>query len=255
MSWYTFARQEAAYAIVAVQFLTRLPVPVLRNFSPSWMDRSIAYFPLAGLIVGGISAGVWLAANHVWPPVISAILAVAAGIAATGAFHEDGLADTADGLGGGLTREKRLLIMKDSRIGTYGTVVLGTALALKVACLGAMAPVAGAVALLAAHTCGRIVPVVASRLVPYAGENDGAKVAPMVPTDRRLAFAIATGLVPALLIPVVPMVAALAAGTAAACWMLAKARKLIGGQTGDVLGASEQAFEVAMLLVLAGFVP
>jgi adenosylcobinamide-GDP ribazoletransferase len=253
MSWFVFARQEAAYAIVAVQFLTRLPVPVLRNFSPSWMDRSIAYFPLAGLIVGGICAGVWLASNLVWPPGIAAVLAVAAGIAATGAFHEDGLADTADGLGGGLTREKRLLIMKDSRIGTYGTVALVTALALKVACLSVMSPWAGAMALLMAHSCGRIVPVVASRLVPYAGETEGAKVAPMMPTGRRLGFAVASGLVPALMIPVVPMVAALAAGTAASCWLLAKACKLIGGQTGDVLGASEQMFEVAVLLVLAGF--
>ena len=248
-----FLRQEAAYAIVAVQFLTRLPVPVLRSFNPCWMDASVAYFPFAGLIVGGICASVWLAATQIWPPGISAILAVAAGIAATGAFHEDGLADTADGLGGGLTREKRLAIMKDSRIGTYGTVVLLTALALKVACLAVMSPWTGAVALLTAHVCGRIVPVVASRLVPYAGETEGAKVSPVVPSGRRLAFAVASGLVLALLIPVVPMVAALAAGTAGACWMLAKAQKLIGGQTGDVLGASEQVFEVAVLLVLAGF--
>ena len=253
MNWVKFVRQEAAYAIVAIQFLTRLPVPVLRNFNPSWMDRSVAYFPFAGFLVGGICAAIWLAANHVWSPAISAILSVAAGIAATGAFHEDGLADTADGLGGGLTREKRLLIMKDSRIGTYGTVVVLIALALKVACLAVMSPWAGAMALLVAHTSGRIVPVVASRLVPYAGETEGAKVAPVIPTARRLAFAVATGLVPALLIPVVPVAVALAAGTVASVWLLAKARKLIGGQTGDILGASEQTFEVAVLLVLAGF--
>lgn len=253
MSLYQFVRQEAAYAIVAVQFLTRLPVPVLNSFNPSWMERSAGYFPFAGLIVGGMSAVIWLAANHVWPPGISAILAIAAGIAATGAFHEDGLADTADGLGGGLTREKRLHIMKDSRIGTYGTVVLLCALALKCACLAVMSPWAGTVALLMAHTCGRIVPVIASKLVPYAGETEGAKVAPLVPSNKRLTFAILTGLAPALLIPWVPMLSALAAGTAASSWMLAKARKLIGGQTGDVLGASEQVFEVAVLLVLAGF--
>ena len=253
MNWYSFLRQETAYAIVAVQFLTRLPVPVLSGFEPSWMDKSIAYFPLVGSIVGAMSAIVWLAANQVWQPPIAAILAIAAGIAATGAFHEDGLADTADGLGGGLTREKRLLIMKDSRIGTYGTVVLVTALALKVASLAVMSPWAGAVALLAAHTCGRIVPVVASKLVPYAGVSEGAKIAPMIPTDRRLAFAVTTGLVPALFIPFVPMLAALLVGVAASTWLLAKARKLIGGQTGDVLGAAEQVFEVAVLIVLAGF--
>lgn len=245
-------RQEGTYLLVAIQFLTRLPVPHLEGFEPRWLDRSAAYFPLVGLIVGLIAAFVLLGAALIWPEPIPAILAVAAGIAATGAFHEDGLADTADGLGGGQSRAQRLLIMKDSRIGTYGTVALVMALGLKVACLSALTPVAGALALLAAHAGGRIMPVIASALLPYGGDGDGAKVAPITPSSRRLAFAVATGLMPFALIPLSPAALALGAGVITAAVLLAKAMHAIGGHTGDVLGAAEQAFETAVLLALAG---
>ncbi|MFX8554357.1 adenosylcobinamide-GDP ribazoletransferase, partial [Acinetobacter baumannii] len=91
--------------------LTRLPVPHLAGFEPDWLTRSAAYFPLAGLIVGAICGIVLSTASEIWGPAVAAVLAVAAGCAATGCFHEDGLADTADGLGGGQTAEQRLLIM------------------------------------------------------------------------------------------------------------------------------------------------
>jgi len=251
MSWYAVLRQEAAYGIVAVQFLTRLPVPPLPGFQPVWMERSVAYFPAAGLLVGLITAAVWFAAWGPWSSAIAAILAIAVGIAATGAFHEDGLADTADGLGGGQSPEQRLAIMKDSRIGTYGTVALVGVLALKVSALALMSPWDGVFALIAVHSAARIVPVVASAVMPYAGELAGAKVAPVKPTFKRLAFAVLTGLMPCLLLPTVPALTALAVGAVVSAWLLWQAQRLIGGHTGDVLGASEQAFEVAMLLVLA----
>lgn len=253
MSWLAVLWQEASYGVVAVQFLTRLPVPVLPSFRPAWMAASVAYFPAAGLLVGLISGGVWFAAWGPWSSAVAAIMAVLAGIAATGAFHEDGLADTADGLGGGQTPEQRLAIMKDSRIGTYGTVALVGALALKVSALALMSPWDGALALVAMHAAARIVPVVASAAMPYAGEIAGAKVAPVSPTRNRLVFAVVTGLVPCLLLQMVPAVTAVAAGAAASAWVLWQAQRLIGGHTGDVLGASEQVFEVAMLLVLAGY--
>lgn len=253
MSAWAWLRQEAAYGVVAVQFLTRLPVPVLSRFEPIWLDRSVAYFPLAGMIVGAISASVFVGGCTIWSPGVAAILAIAAGIAATGAFHEDGLADSADGLGGGLTREQRLTIMKDSRIGTYGTVALVSVLGLKAACLSGLAPHEGAVALLAAHGGGRIVPAVASAVLPYGGETIGAKVAPVTPTPARLAFAIVTGLVPFALLPLGVALLALAAGAVASAVLLAHACRAIGGHTGDVLGGAEQLFEVAVLLVIAGF--
>jgi adenosylcobinamide-GDP ribazoletransferase len=246
-------RSEVDYLLVAVQFLTRLPVPHLAKFEPAWLDRSVAYFPLVGLIVGGISAGMLAAADQIWPMPIAAILAVAAGIAATGAFHEDGLADTADGLGGGLTPLARLEIMKDSRIGTYGLVALVTALALKVACLVALGAQLGVIALLAAHAGGRLMPVLASTWMPYAGEAGVAKVAPVRPTQARVLVATGFAVLPFALLPVMAAGLALALGLIAASLLLVKAWQLIGGQTGDVLGACEQVFEVTVLLVLAGF--
>ncbi len=248
------ARQELNYLAVAVQFLTRLPVPHLAGFEPAWLDRSVAYFPAVGLLVGMISAGVLVAADQVWPQPIAAILAVAVGIAATGAFHEDGLADTADGLGGGLTPTARLEIMKDSRIGTYGLVALVAALALKVAALAALGAQSGVIALLAAHAGGRLVPVVASAWMPYAGEAGVAKVAPVRPTRGRILAATVFALLPFGLLPLMTGGLALLLGFMAASLLLFQAWRLIGGQTGDVLGASEQAFEVSVLLVLAGFI-
>jgi adenosylcobinamide-GDP ribazoletransferase len=252
MIYWDRLRQECLYIAVAVQFLTRLPVPMLAHFQPVWLDRSVAYFPLVGLLVGAISAGVYLAASTVWLQPISVILALAAGIAATGAFHEDGLADTADGLGGGLTVLQRLEIMKDSRIGTYGSVVLSAALALKATSLGAMSPRDGAIALMVAHAGGRIVPVLASAAMPYAGAAGEGKVQPVRPTAKRIALAVVFAGLPFALLPWWVGVVTIAVGGAAACLLLAKAWQLIGGQTGDVLGASEQTFEVAALLVLAG---
>lgn len=246
------ARLEGTYVLVAIQFLTRLPVKALPGFEPAWLERSSAYFPLVGVIVGAIAGTVYLAASAVWGPPVAAVLAIAVGIATTGAFHEDGLADTADGLGGGQTREQRLLIMKDSRIGTYGTAALLTALGLKVAALASLGPWAGALSLLAAHAGGRVVPVVASAILPYAGEAGIAKVAPMSPSRARLAIALLTGAAPFALLPPGLAIGAVVVATLAASWLLAKAMRSIGGQTGDVLGAAEQVFEVCVLLVLAG---
>ena len=93
-------RAEFGYFLGAVQFLTRLPVPHLDGFAPEWLDRGVKYFPLAGLLVGAICAAVLLAASTLWTGVLPALLAVAAGIAATGAFHEDGFGDFFDAMGG-----------------------------------------------------------------------------------------------------------------------------------------------------------
>ncbi|MFM9976954.1 MAG: adenosylcobinamide-GDP ribazoletransferase [Sphingomonadaceae bacterium] len=246
-----FAR-EGAYFATAVQFLTRLPVPRLTGFEQRWLDCAAGYFPLAGLMIGAITAGVMWLAGQALPGMIPAILAVAVGMLATGAFHEDGLADTFDGLGGGHTREQKLAIMKDSRVGTYGLAALFIALTLKIASLAALPLSLAIAALLAAHAGGRIVPVIASAVLPYGGETVGAKVAPISPSAARIAFACATGLVPFALLPLWPSLLALAIGFALAAVILAWAYRAIGGHTGDVLGAAEQAFEVAVLVVLAG---
>lgn len=247
----TLAARECAYVVVAIQFLTRLPVPALSRFEPAWMARAMAYYPLAGLLVGAISAVVWIAAAHVWPAHIAALLAVAAGTLATGALHEDGLADTADALGGGRTREQRLAILKDSRIGPYGTLALIFAVGLKVMALAVLPAMTGALALLAIHAGARTVPVIATALMPYAGDTSAAKVAPMVPTPGRLTFALVTGLLPSLALSVSPALLIWPAGFAAAFAPLLQGRRLLGGYTGDILGAAEQMYEIAALLTLA----
>jgi adenosylcobinamide-GDP ribazoletransferase len=246
-------RRQAILFLCAVQFLTRIPTPALRDFEPDWTTRAARWFPLVGQIVGGLSALALLGAAQLWNSWIAAVLAVTAGVLLTGAFHEDGLADTADGLGGGQTPERRLEIMKDSRVGTYGVFALVAALALKVAALAALSPAQAAAALLAAHGLGRAAAVVVMRLTPYAAQVDASKWKP-VPRGVRsgeVLVAVATSLWPLALLPLAAGGAGLVAGAVLAAAVALLARRLIGGHTGDVLGGAEQVFEVGFLLAVA----
>lgn len=246
------ARQFQLF-LCAVQFLTRLPTPALRNFEPDWITRSAKYFPLVGLIVGCISAAaLWLAAR-LWTGPLPAMVAIAAGVLVTGAFHEDGLADTADGLGGGRDSAHRLEIMKDSRIGTYGASALMICLALKTAALSALHGPATMMSLVAAHGGGRAVAVLAMHLLPYAGDPQAAKSKP-VPngvTRTECLLALVLGLWPLFFMPYVPAIAGLLGGCLLGGAVVLLARRLIRGYTGDVLGATEQLFEVGFLLAVA----
>ena len=239
--------------VVAFQFLTRLPIPRLRDFDPAWISRSARYFPLVGEVVGAISAGVFLGASMIWPAGVAALLAVAAGVLVTGGFHEDGLADTADGLGGGQDPTRRLEIMKDSRVGTYGVLALGLTLALKVAALASLGPLAGALALLAAHGAARGASVLAMRLLPYVGDPGSAKWKPAStgPGVGEVAIALVLAAWPLVFLSPVVAGAGLLLGAALALTPALAARRLIGGQTGDVLGAVEQMFELGFLLGVA----
>src|SRR3984885_10271747 len=141
----------------ALRFLTIVPVPSSDAASaPDWLSRCAKYFPVVGIGVGLASAAVLLLAGRIWGPMVASLLAVATSIAVTGALHEDGLADTADGLGGGWTVEKRLAIMKDSRIGTYGVIALAFGIALRVGALAELPVWAGAAALIAGHAAARV---------------------------------------------------------------------------------------------------
>jgi len=245
--------------LTAVQFLTRAPVPSFKAFDPDWIRQSARYFPLVGGMVGLISAAVFIAASTVWTGALPALLATGAGILMTGAFHEDGLADTADGLGGGQTPERRLEIMKDSRLGTYGVLALVLALSLKVAALSLISPALVLAALLAAHAGGRGVAVLAMRLSPYAGDRASTKVKPVAdgvgPTEIIVALIFtALAIVPAALFS--PVIAAVSVGVGGLCAGIValQARRLIGGWVGDTLGACEQAFEIGFLVAFAGMV-
>ena len=130
----SFKREWQAFWL-AVGFLTRIPMLARIDYSQRLMNQSSLYFPLVGLMLGVIYLCVYSLLSLAFSPLISIILMVIVHLFLTGAFHEDGLADSVDALGGGYTVEKRLAIMKDSRIGTYGTVTLVMALLLKVALL------------------------------------------------------------------------------------------------------------------------
>jgi adenosylcobinamide-GDP ribazoletransferase len=242
--------REVQLLFCAVQFLTRLPTPHLHHFEDDWITRSAKYFPVAGLIVGAIAAATLLLAGKIWGGMVPVVLAVAAAVLVTGAFHEDGLADTADGLGGGKDAAHRLAIMKDSRIGTYGTLALILCVGLKVAALASLNGSAAAIVLFAVHGAARAAAVVGMCVLPYAGDATAAKSKPVPDgvTKVECALALILGLWPLLLLPASQALAGLGIGCLLAAVICLAARRLIGGYTGDVLGAAEQLFEVGSLL-------
>lgn len=247
---------ETRYALTAIQFLTRLTVPDLLGFEPVWLGRSAAYFPLAGLLVGAIAAAALALAATVWPSPVPAVLAVMAGVVATGAFHEDGLADTADGLGATGDRQRCLEIMKDSRVGTYGAMAVVGSVVTRVAALSVLPPPLAVTALLAAHTSARTVPVVVTALMPYAAEPARSRIGAIDgATPRRRLFAVLFGAAPFFAVPLPNALLAMALGSLAASVILWRAKRVLGGVTGDVLGASEQLFEMGVLLGLAATPP
>ena len=246
------ARRQVDLLVCATQFLTRLPTPQLTNFQGEWITRSARYFPIVGQLVGGVCALIWWVGQRFWPGTPAAVLAVAAGVLTTGGFHEDGLADTADGLGGGQTREARLLIMKDSRLGSFGALAIGLVLVLKVALLARLGSANGALALVAIHGGGRAAAVVAMAALPYAGDVETAK---SKPTPNGVAAweafaALAFAAWPFALFPPYPALLGVSLAVVAAACTALISRRLIGGVTGDVLGAIEQLGEVALLMGL-----
>ncbi|MBS0532246.1 MAG: adenosylcobinamide-GDP ribazoletransferase [Proteobacteria bacterium] len=222
-------------------------------FDADWLARSLKYFPAVGICIGGVSAAVWLLADRIWGDTMAALLAVAASAIMSGALHEDGLADTADAFGGGWSVEKRLAIMKDSRIGTYGALALGFGVLLRVVALAALPPWAGAVALVACHAVARTTPAAVLSRLSYSGDAAAMKVAyaqsPLRTAEWRLLSIIAAvAVLPLAFVSLKAVVTGLLLGSILAAGLAVWSRKLIGGYTGDVLGAIEQAFEIGFLL-------
>ncbi|HEY0819517.1 MAG TPA: adenosylcobinamide-GDP ribazoletransferase [Rhizobacter sp.] len=253
-------RHELRLIGVALQFLTRVPVPV--GFDPQWLNQSARHFPLVGALVGLFGAGVLWAAGALFPPAVAVGLSMAATVWLTGAFHEDGLADTCDALGGTVGRERALEIMKDSRIGTYGALALLLVLGLKAATLAALPLVWAMVALVLAHTVSRTAAVALIRFLPYAGDVSQAKAKPLAErisgTGLCVALAWPVALAAALLAwqpgwwPIVATAGLVTGLVASACvrWFMRR----LGGITGDALGATQQFTELSVLLVwLAGW--
>ncbi len=238
-------RTEWRLALTAVQFLTRLPVPGWVGYGPGQLDRAMRYLPLVGIGVGLAGAAVLAMAGAGLPRPAAAVLSVMATLLLTGALHEDGLADTLDGLFGGATRDDALRIMRDSRLGTYGAAGLALALGLKITALSAL-PEPGA-ALVAGHAASRFMVLCVLAGLPYA--RAGGKAGPVAGGVGATELAVAglCGVLPMLLLGSRALPALLlAAGMA---WGMARwFRRRLGGYTGDGLGAVQQVTEITILL-------
>src|SRR6185437_9574798 len=237
----------------AAQFLTRVPL------TPPAVERTLAEaswaFPLVGAAIG-LAAGIAYAialALHL-PPAAAALIALGAGVLITGGLHEDGLADTADGFGGGAEREAKLAIMRDSRIGNYGVLALLFSIGLRAAglvAIGGRGHVLGA--LIAAHAVGRgVLPLVLRALPPARADGLGAEAGRPEPAIAWSAAGFAA-LIALFALDLLPGLTALAAAALSTVLGIALARRQIGGYTGDVLGAIEQSGETVMVLVAAAW--
>lgn len=248
--------QQLRLFFIALQFFTRLPIPRWVGFQPEWLHHASRYFPLVGCVVAAVAAGVYALAALALPAPVAAVLSTAASIYVTGAFHEDGFADTCDGFGGGLTRERVLEIMKDSRVGAYGAIGIVAMLGAKCTVLAMLPPAAAIAALFVAHPLSRLAATSLIWRMDYAREQGKSKPMAQQMSTREFAIALLSALLPGALLAGAGMVSAAAFGGAvlaaalAAFWLARKFQARIGGYTGDCLGAVQQLAEVAIYLVI-----
>lgn len=238
-------------AATALVFLTRIPVPWTIPDIEARLPRSTPWFPVIGALIGLVGAAAWWGAHALWGPLPAAIAAVAATVLVTGAFHEDGLADTFDGLGGSPERERALDIMKDSRLGSYGALALMLTVIARIVALLLLGTAAPA-ALVGAHALARFSSLPLIRWLPYARDDGG--------TGKPFAGGVGiTGLIVALAFTAT-LTGLLWQLQAAVVWLAAAAivlllalwfRRRLQGITGDTLGATNQLVELTALLTLA----
>lgn len=265
----TFAewRHEPRLLLTAWVFFTRVPLPAALStwvgYSPEMLRGSARYFPLVGMAVGAVAAATYLAGAWLFTPAVAVVLSMIATIIMTGAFHEDGLADSCDGCGGGYTRERVLEIMQDSRVGAFGAIGIMLMLLLKYATLNSLADTgeAGLVAwvLTIGHTVSRTASVGLMRFLDYVRVDTGPKAKPLADGISGGAFVVALAITALpfafvawlfengwlLALGTLPVgLAALAAG--------AYFRRRIGGYTGDCLGAAQQVAEATFYLFAVG---
>jgi len=246
--------QQLRLFFIALQFFTRLPIPRWVGFQPDWLHQSSRYFPLVGCVVAAVAAAVYFLAALVLPAPVAAVLSTAASIYITGAFHEDGFADTCDGFGGGLTSERVLEIMKDSRVGAYGAIGIACMLGLKCTALAMLPPGSAIAALFLAHPLSRLAATSLIWRMDYARAEGKAKPMAQQMQTKEFVIATCTALLPAALLlhlgalSPVALAASLLAASLAALWLARMFQRRIKGYTGDCLGAVQQLAEVAIYL-------
>ena len=251
--------------LLAIQFFTRIPITGKLadwvGFSPEMLRKSAAHFAGVGGVVGFVAATVYVSFEALLPgshaPLIAACLSTIATVLLTGGFHEDGLADLADGLGGSYDRDRALEIMKDSRVGAFGAMALVLALLTKIAMLAALGELKGAqimMLIIASHVVSRALPMLLLALLPHVGDASASK-------SKPLADSISSGsllsnflwcflLLPGVFIAqcATEFIAGIGLAFLAWCIMWWRLRVRLQGFTGDALGAVQQVCEIAFLL-------
>ncbi len=251
-------KNELASFLLAVQFLTRLPVPTDKIFTPQRLTSSVKYYPLVGIVIGTLSAAVYWAATAIFAEPIAVLFAIASGLLFTGAFHEDGLADTFDGIGGGQSREQSLEIMKDSRLGTYGTTALVLALAVKAAALITLPSTMVGMALICGHGLSRLSSILVISSSQYVREEGTAKpVAEGISRIGLITASITGGAILflwAFIFPIAFVIWGIAGLILGHGLMRLFYERKLRGYTGDTLGAVQQASEIGFYLGLAAWI-
>ncbi|MFS2033558.1 adenosylcobinamide-GDP ribazoletransferase [Polaromonas sp. CT11-55] len=267
--------------LLAVQFFTRIPITGRLaewvGYSPEMLRASAGHFPGIGILAGAVAAAVYALVQALLPdttftPLVAAVLSTAVTVLLTGGFHEDGLADTADGLGGGHDREHALQIMKDSRVGAFGAMALVLAVLAKVSLLAILGSVEGAptgweeepfagwyicAALWTGHVVSRGLPLLLIYLLPHVGDTAASKSKPLAdqiaPGALLIGFAwcfVALALA-ALALDALNLIVACSFALLALLWMGRMFKRRLQGFTGDCLGATQQVCEIAFYFGLA----
>jgi adenosylcobinamide-GDP ribazoletransferase len=241
---------------LALSFFSRLPIPNNTPYCSERMNRSGRYFSLVGLLLGAICGAIYSVLILILPNEVSIVLTMVASLLLTGAFHEDGLTDMADGIGGGMTAERRLSIMKDSRIGTYGAASLVMALLCKFLFLEALLGYGNVLMVwVLGYSFSRAIAASLIFDMPYVSDLDSSKSKPLAnkQTLPELIFLLLCGLAPSLWfgwqVSLSLVLVAVVFRSFFKAWLMAR----IGGFTGDCLGAAQQIMELLIYLLLIVF--
>ncbi|MCU7836838.1 MAG: adenosylcobinamide-GDP ribazoletransferase [gamma proteobacterium symbiont of Taylorina sp.] len=246
-------RQQLNLFYIALGFLTRIPVPASIDYSQKNLNQASRYFSLVGWLIGFLCALIFWLGQLVLPAAIAILLSMLFSILHTGCFHEDGLADTCDGFGGGWEVQQKLTIMKDSTIGTYGASALWFTYTIKFALLFSLAELSiinTVFAMIAAHPVSRAVSTLMIFILPYVSDSKTSKVKPLAESQQMIDLLINLfiGAIALLLVDdILWIVLALAISTGLMHQLLLRQ---IGGFTGDTLGAVQQISELLIYLLV-----
>ena len=247
-------KRQIHYFLTAVLFFTRIPCPKWVNHSPEILNKSSRYFSLVGIVVGSITALAYFASAYIFSTDIAILISMISSIWITGAFHEDGFADVCDGFGGGWTKEKILIIMKDSRLGTFGVSGLVFILAIKFLALYHLQNLSVDLILviISGHSISRFIATVLLYTHEYVRDIDSSKIKPTTKqmSGKSLLISAIFGIVPLFFFQKPMIFLVLLPLLLIYLYMGHFFKKWIGGQTGDCAGALQQVAEIVFYLSL-----